>query len=82
MGNVYPFRRYFYYDVIHYAFKCIGVFISGPRKCGKTVCLKQIQEDYPYAIYFSAKNKTKEEIDKFMDKAIASIHNNERVLYL
>ena len=40
----YPFKRYFYYDIEKAIEKSNVVFLSGPRKCGKTVALLQLEK--------------------------------------
>lgn len=45
-GEKYPFRRDFYYAVDKTIKENTFSFLLGPRKCGKTVCMKQLLRDY------------------------------------
>lgn len=58
------------------------VFLTGPRKCGKTVCLKQIEKENTNAKYVDFKSLSEAESQKVFDKICKSIEENEDILYL
>lgn len=41
----YTFKRWIYYDTIDKLSLHNVVFLLGPGRCGKTVCLKQLKKD-------------------------------------
>lgn len=45
MAGKYTFKRDLYTDVIHSMSNSRATFLLGARKCGKTVCLKQIKDE-------------------------------------
>lgn len=84
MNNNYSFKRSFYYDVKKAIQKKSIVFILGPRKCGKTVCLKQLSSDLANAVYVDIKAEftTDQQTVSFCDKVIKDIQNNKNITYL
>lgn len=83
MAGRYPFKRDFYEDVVESIQKHRATFVLGPRKCGKTVCLKQIEGSFENSEYIDFK-----EIQDDMDsqdvflKVRKSIENDEDKIYL
>ena len=86
----YEFKRSFYYDVEKAISESSVTFLLGPRRCGKTVCLKQLQDafssngKFEEVIYIDAENDLHSTLDKSLlisdvKKAIA---NNEKKLFL
>ena len=89
MSEIYPFKRSFYYEVEQAIHESSVTFILGARRCGKTVCMKQLQDTFSETntfdkvVYFDAKRE-KSTIQKelFMKQVLASIEAKEKALYL
>ena len=90
MKQSYQFKRTFYYDV-EKAIKGNSVtFISGPKGCGKTVCLKQLYEsfsassDFEKVLYIDAKREPIPSLGKkkFIDDIIDAVNENSKTLFL
>ena len=89
MSEIYPFKRSFYYEVEQAIHESSVTFILGARRCGKTVCMKQLQDtfsetnNFDKVVYFDAK-KEKSSLQKelFMKQVLSSIEANEKALYL
>ncbi|HAJ97802.1 MAG TPA: hypothetical protein DCO72_08715 [Ruminococcus sp.] len=87
---MYPFRRSFFYDVQKAIERTAVTFILGARKCGKTVCMNQLADDYQTSelfdnvYYVDVKNDCPRLKDKISLKKriINDIDNNRKVLYL
>lgn len=79
----YTFHRDFYYSVTSSIEKNTVTFLLGPRKCGKTVCLKQIKDSFTDASYIDFKTFSSDE-KKYMvfDDILAAIKNNKPEIYL
>ena len=80
----YEFKRNFYPKVKKSIDSFHVTILTGPRKCGKTVCLKQLQEEYDTALYYDIKKSYQDE-DKCMDliaQIVKDIENNEDIIYL
>lgn len=58
------------------------IFLLGPRKCGKTVALKQIDKDNEKSNYTDIKMLDSNEKAEYIDAIINSIKNDEAVIYL
>lgn len=85
-GNVmigkYDFKRSFYYDVEKSVERNKVTFILGARKCGKTVCMKQLAEALSDAEYHDAKLMTEDETVDLLDKIVDCIRNNQKKIFL
>ena len=55
----YPFKRNFYYDIEKAIEKTNVVFLLGPRKCGKTVALLQLEKSRSNVKYYNFKKVLK-----------------------
>ncbi len=90
METNYNFKRRFYYDVEDTVKKQNVTFILGPRRCGKTVCMKQLQDtfssnnDFEKVIYIDAKREPIPTFgkNKFIDDIIDAINENKKTLFL
>jgi hypothetical protein len=78
----YTFKRDFYYETVSKLNDTNIIFILGPRKCGKTVCLKQIASNFPDAEYVDMKKAGEDQGAYFIDKIITAILQNEKKLFL
>lgn len=78
----YPFKRDFYYDLVISATNNKATFLLGPRKCGKTVSLKQAEKHFANAEYIDF--KTLPDTDKLdaIDHVCNSIREGEEKVYL
>ena len=79
----YSFKRDFYFEVKKMLDKTNVVFLLGPRKCGKTVCMLQLNEEYSEAEYVNFKiYNEKEAYDKFdeINEAISS--DSKKIFFL
>lgn len=56
----YPFKRNFYYDIEKAIEKSNVVFLLGPRKCGKTVALLQLEKSRSNVKYYNFKTLTQD----------------------
>lgn len=89
----YSFKRDFYEMLIKEINKKFVIFLCGPVKSGKTICLKQVQHDFPNAFYYSSKdidenllNKIKDDIRNYKEHIfllddIADVPNAEFLIY-
>lgn len=82
MSKKYPFKRDFYADVVKSVSKNKATFLLGPRKCGKTVCLLQVRDDYKNAEYVDYKKETERESMEVLSRIRESIENDEDKIYL
>lgn len=78
----YTFFRDFYVEVKESLENHKVNFLFGPRKCGKTVCLLQIENSFPAAEYFNFKALDYDGKNHLFDKINNSIVNNENKIYL
>ena len=51
----YNFKRDFFYEAENAIENSNITFITGPKKCGKTVCLRQLADAYENALYINMK---------------------------
>lgn len=59
MKNNYDFKRTFYYEA-ETAIKDNSIsFILGAKKCGKTVCMRQLEAALDNAVYVDMKSECK-----------------------
>ena len=79
---MYEFKRGFYTNVIDKIEKFEVVFILGPRKCGKTICMKQIAEEVPNSIYYDLKEMTDGERKRIREEVLSCIKYGRDVLLL
>ncbi len=82
MNTIYPFKRNFYYDVEKAIQKSNVTFILGARKCGKTVCMKQLNKALNNSLYFNLKEMLEDDIVDLTDKIKEDIEQNRDVVYL
>ena len=84
MGSTYSFKRDIF-DETKAALENSSVcFLLGPRKCGKTVCMKQLNEEFDNAIYFNVKADYNNEAEKrsLVRQIESNIKENKSVVYL
>lgn len=90
MSEGYSFKRSFYYDVEKAIKESSVTFVLGARRCGKTVCLHQLEEafsqseEFDKVIYADAKRSLEDNLSKskFINSVKTAIENNESVLFL
>lgn len=80
----YSFKRSFYFDVEDSAKKKSITFILGARKCGKTVCMKQLASNLHNSVYVDMKTDfdTDEQRRNFVNQILDDIRNNKDATYL
>lgn len=79
----YKFHRDFYNQVLESINANSVTFLLGTRKCGKTVCLKQISAAKDNARYIDFKTlRTQEEKLAAFDRMHAAIRENEDIVFL
>ena len=87
MGNImreYPFKRNFYYETEKAIEKSAVSFVLGARKCGKSICMKQLESSIKEAVYVDVKKDFENDIEKikFMKQVRNDIENNKKIVYL
>ncbi len=87
MGKIterYPFRRSFYQKVEDAIQNSAVSFLLEPRKCGKTICLKQIEDAVDQAIYVDLKTDFPGEEQKrmFLSQVMKAIQEGKKRIYL
>jgi hypothetical protein len=78
----YEFHRDFYDLVTESIDNHSTTFLLGTRKCGKTVCLKQVAEEVENAKYVDFKECDKDERLRILDEVLADIRSDRTVVYL
>ena len=78
----YDYKRKLYFEICDELKAQSNVFLLGPRKCGKTVCLHQVEDTFNYAKYFDLKTLSATQITQLFMSIQKSIENNEEILYL
>lgn len=86
----YSFKRAFYYDVEKAISDSSVTFLLGPRRCGKTVCLRQLEETFSSngafdeVIYVDVRRDFATALEKslFIGDMKKAIAGNERKLFL
>ena len=75
MGAKYSFKRHMYYEIKDAIDKNHVGFLLGPRKCGKTICLKQLKDYYKNAVYVDVKSEfnSDEEKRRFISQVVKDI---------
>ena len=84
MNNKYEFKRSFYYEA-EKAVKDNNIsFILGARKCGKTVCMHQLENSFENAVYLDMKSEfdTDEKRRNAVNGILKNIANNDSIVYL
>lgn len=56
MSQKYKFKRQIFTDTRNAIANHKVVFLLGPKKCGKTICMKQIASEYENAFYIDVKS--------------------------
>ena len=82
MKNRYDFKRGFYYELEKSVQNNKVTFLLGPRKTGKTVCMKQMAEEMPEAEYYDAKVMPEDDTVDLFDEIAVCIRNNEKKVFL
>lgn len=84
MMNKYNFKRSFYYEVEKAIKESSISFILGPRKCGKTVCMHQLEDALDNAVYVDMKSEfdTDEKRRNAVNGILKNIANNDSIVYL
>lgn len=84
MKNRYNFKRSFYYEVEKAIEDSRISFILGTRKCGKTVCMRQLEETLDNAVYVDMKSdfNTNEQRRDFVNGVLKNIADNDSIVYL
>lgn len=78
LEDQYPFKREVFYQIQDEFQKHNVIFLLGPRKCGKTVCLQQLSK-LPSTQYVSFRDISS---DTVFDDILSSIKYNLRKVYL
>lgn len=78
------FRGKLYRDVKKAISESSITFVTGPAKCGKTVCLKQLAADLPNAVYVNIKTDFSSDVEKseFMKKIVKDMLEGGDTVYL
>lgn len=84
MNNKYNFKRSFYYEVEKAINDSSISFILGTRKCGKTVCMHQLEDSLENAVYLDMKSQfdTDEKRRNAVNGILKNIANNDSIVYL
>lgn len=78
----YTFHRDFYYTVKESIYNNSTSFLLGTRKCGKTICLKQIKESEKNVRYFDFKQYDDNQRLRILDEVLSDIKSNTKIIYL
>lgn len=78
----YPFKRYFYYDMEKAIEKSNVVFLLGPRKCGKTVALLQLEKNRDNVKYYNFKTLSQDESMDLFDAIKSAMEENNDAIFL
>ena len=84
MTKIYGFKRDFYNEVKNGIDNTHVLFLIGPRKTGKTICLYQIGNDWNRDVRYIDFKKIKSDDDKIdiLNEITDSIKDNKDILYL
>ncbi len=84
MNKKYDFKRSFYYEAEKAIEDNSISFILGARKCGKTVCMRQLKDTLENAVYIDIKAEcdTDEKCRDVVNRIMQSIANDEKIVYL
>lgn len=78
----YPFKRYFYYDMEKAIEKSNVVFLLGPRKCGKTVALLQLEKNRDNVKYYNFKTLSQDESMDLFDAIKSAMEEDNDAIFL
>jgi hypothetical protein len=78
----YKFKRKFYYDIEKSINKTNVVFLLGPRRCGKTVSLLQLNRNIENAHYYNFKSMSDDESMALFDEIKDSMFRDCNKVYL
>lgn len=80
----YNFKRDFYYEAENAIENSSITFITGPKKCGKTVCLHQLADVTENALYINMKSDhdTDEKRNDIVSRVVNSIATGQKIVYL
>lgn len=80
----YNFKRDFFYEAENAIENSSITFITGPKKCGKTVCLRQLADADENALYINMKYDfdTDEKRNDVVSSVVNSIANGQKIIYL
>ena len=82
MTERYPFKRYPYYDLVRSVDSNKISFLLGPRKTGKTVCLKQMEDTYENSQYVDFKGMNTEMQMEALEVVYNAIKKGEYKVFL
>lgn len=78
----YSFKRNFYYDIEKALDQSNVVFLLGPRKCGKTVALLQLEKSRGNIKYYNFKTLTQDESLDLFDAIKSAMEENKDIIFL
>ncbi|KSV58255.1 AAA family ATPase [Acetivibrio ethanolgignens] len=78
----FEFKRDFYYELKNVVAKTNIIFLLGPRKCGKTVALLQLNQSTDKAEYHNFKILSKEESMEVFDSIKSAMKENLQRVFL
>lgn len=78
----YSFRRNFYEQVKASLKEYPVTVLLGPLRCGKTVCLKQLNEDLENVRYFDFKILSEDETLSVLDEVLEALQKNAEIIFL
>lgn len=78
----YPFKRDFYYELEKAIDKSAIVFLLGPRKCGKTVALLQMENSKSGVKYYNFKTMSQEDSMNLFDSIRKAMDEEQDITYL
>lgn len=80
----YNFKRDFFYEAENAIENSSITFITGPKKCGKTVCLRQLADADENVLYINMKYDfdTDEKRNDVVSSVVNSIANGQKIIYL
>lgn len=80
----YNFKRDFFYEAENAIENSSITFITGPKKCGKTVCLRQLADADENALYINMKYDfdTDKKRNDIVSRVVNSIANGQKIIYL
>ena len=78
----YPFKRSFYYEIEKAMDKSNIIFLLGPRKCGKTVALLQLEKGRENITYYNFKTLTEDESLELFDTIRFAMDEDRDMVFL
>ena len=78
----YPFKRNFYYEIEKAMDKSNIIFLLGPRKCGKTVALLQLEKGRENITYYNFKTLTEDESLELFDTIRLAMNEDRNMVFL